>query len=293
MLRLKDSAAVIEWRISMRRATTFAVVSFCSLLVAVEVTAQSTTAPSDSGNTSPSTQPAPPVHRSIWRGDNNDVLIGDSTHQMQSEIPPARFDFDVKKKSCAPAASILPARMPGSGDPVLPIIMYMSDASACFQYTNVLLDYGAATKDGFPKVCIGRVVTGDTLNQCAVIALTPGTSGKLYISPDFVIYDGGPPAKDAQDSRFASVNFSLASPAAYPNDATLVVVRNGTELKRIKMADIEKEKIDLEHVKSSDDVLRWSVESGGKTTSSGVVAFPVAGTAPGLVEYRVFLGNGK
>lgn len=236
-----------------------------------------------------------PLRRSIWR-DNNEVFIGDDSHKLKSLIPLARFDLDIKTKSCAPAAAIMPDRMKGSEDPVLPIVMYTTGGfTVSFQYTNVLLDFGSSNKAGSNTIYIGHVVTSDTFEQCAVIALTAGASGKLYISPEYVIYDGGPPTKDMKNSHFASVKFSIRrSPAdtGMADNANLIVVRNGIEIKRMKMAQVENETIDLTHVKASDDLLEWSV-SGGKKTLSGALSFPVTGVAPGLVEYDVSVGNGN
>jgi hypothetical protein len=238
-----------------------------------------------------------PLRRSIWR-ENNEVFIGDDSHELKSSISLARFDLDIKTKSCTPAAAIMPSRMEGSGDPVLPVVMYLHSPggiSVSFQYTNVLMDFGSSNKAGSHTIYVGQVVTSDTFEQCAVIALTAGASSKLYVSPEYVIYDGGPPTKHVKDSHFASVKFLIPrSPAdtGMADNANLIVARNGIEIKRMKMAQVENQVIELTHVKASDDLLEWSL-IGGKQTLSGVLSFPVTGVVPGLVEYDVSVGSGK
>lgn len=246
----------------------------------------------DAAATQPATQPV----RAIFWEKGKDLMMGNAVGHGDP-VGEEYFGFDPKeRKSGAASGSMI---MTMKEDPIPRVVSLSSGFSGSMwpRYKNAILDF-AALKSPPESFYIGSEFStaGD---PCGEVELSLANVKEVFISPDYVIFDGAKRSVDG-GGPFATLKIGLLGPKApgkIPGDATLIVRRNGKELGRTNAAGarpITPYTLKLIGVKPDNDVVEWEVlGAGGEKFDSGSLAFPVSGAAEGRVSYMVLPATWK
>jgi len=151
-------------------------------------------------------------------------------------------------------------------------------------YANTLWDLGSYP---YPQITLGSLysITGEELGH---IRLSKGKTSTLYISKDYVVSPEGSGSVE-KDGPFADVTFTWnAAKPQVSKGSRLLVTRNGKEIENCDVDPMKTITLALGRVASTNDVIDWLVkDANGVMTHKNLLAFPVVGSAPGLVEYGV------
>jgi len=153
---------------------------------------------------------------------------------------------------------------------------------------------------------------------CANVGISFEEHAQVMISPNYV----ASPAETGQAQQNQQASYSVVvffDPREYKRfyDAgtaqkfvpgTLSVSRNGSrpaqfplnffvrqapvDIDNVPLAETGFPAIELLNVHRKTDIVEWSVEQNGKVTLKGACGFPVVGTVPKLVYYRIDLPEG-
>jgi hypothetical protein len=151
---------------------------------------------------------------------------------------------------------------------------------------------------------------------CADVGISFEDHAQVMLSPNYVASLAGMnQSHDDQRAGYSAVVFF--DPREYkhisPADQEFVsgilrVSRNGSrpaqftlnfssittpsDIDNIPLADTGFPVIEVRNIHRNTDTIEWSVEQGGKVSLKGVCGFPVAGTVPKIVYYRIDLPQG-
>jgi len=230
-----------------------------------------------------------PVRAYVWL-DGGMEMVGSHAGKGSSALL-EMFEFDEKARTTGEAG--------GGGieftmdnNPV-PVVTYgfnpnSFSESAGGRYSNFILDFTAA-KGALTNFGLGDENSADG-TKAAEVSLSAGKLKELFISPDYVVF----PEQSREVGRngpFAGLTIQTGKSNAAGEvtaGSTLILVRNGTEVTRKKLAGGESFSIELKRVATSKDVVAWRIEDGnGKPTHQGALGFPVRGAEAGIVTYEV------
>jgi hypothetical protein len=195
------------------------------------------------------------------------------------------FVFDKQKKMLVPPKGIT---MTQSNCPLPIVITSMSSnatGAATMDYANAVLDVRGLKGTKWEKeLRVAEAVTPDG-EEIASVKIRLAGRDEVFVSREYVVFpgvdrtiaDGGP---------FLTLRFEGVAPESSGGAGSLIVTRNGQQIGRAAARDGLR--VELNNVKTSNDVVKWQVEGGeGTEALNGEIAFVLRSSAPDLVEYVV------
>jgi hypothetical protein len=222
------------------------------------------------------------------------VVPGDKYLEYESggfAFLPQYFGFDPEKRVAGAASGGPTLTLGGVPVPVIAGFRYGRGGSMSAVYANTILDFSKLELKALP---LGKLYSTKG-EELADVRISLVSQKKVFISSDYAAF----PEKERavpEKGPFATVVFDYATVGApiFSLHERLVIKRNGKEIWNSTTAESVREsksalfQLDLEKVKSKDDVLAWSIQDAeGTLTHTGEFGFPVTSAVPRLMLYQV------
>jgi peptidoglycan hydrolase-like protein with peptidoglycan-binding domain len=242
-------------------------------------------------------------------GGQGDITIGDSSPGPSHSLSPV----DLRGIQAWPGGLQLGIQSFGF-DPKTNEVGLVTDTPYGQQiYGNSVIDGSGLANH--KHLSFGELLT-PSAGTAALIGLSFEVKSKLFISPQYVVspadVEARPESKgyyvavvfDPSDSRtgqcsvYGMLTVNLAGgvprqfdlPAPSPSGpADSCFARQNVD--GITFLGSGFHVLPIANINRKEDVLEWSVETFGRTTYRGTIRFPVVGTSPDLVFYRVYLAE--
>jgi hypothetical protein len=183
-------------------------------------------------------------------------------------------------------------------------------------YGNTVID--SKRLSPLKRLDFGQLVLTTTEKECAKVSIIFENHAEVIVSEGFVVSPTSAATSTRQPATALQPSVLLyfdprpsSGTQQRPVSGTLVVHRGGKLVLRVPvdgakipaagldywqtvalpLAETGFPIVEINGVRQKNDVLEWRVESGGKTTQGGIVAFPVVGSIPRLVAYGVLMSD--